>query len=268
MQITANKKPRKTTYKVADRAHYKSRKVKNAIAKANQARLGITSTITPPPSEEVLQTSPMIQEPSTSIAIRGSRIINLEQLQESVGLLTSHSAECGGKYIIEGESMHSGLAVILQASCTKCQKHFSIRTSPRVQTQSGKKWSVNIGAVLGEMATGGGLAQLNTTLAMMDVPGMHRKMYTEMEEFIGSEMTKQLSDSMRKAAEEEKEHAISAIIYIKGFRQSQWWLMVGGLSEAISIRTTRKAVLQLFLDATLRNYFFLVSGTNSAQCVP
>ena len=106
--------------------------------------------------------------------------------------------------------MHSGLGVILQASCTKCHKLFHIRTSPRVQTEKGKKWSVNIGAVLGEMTTGGGLSQLNTMLAMMDVPGMHRKMFTEMEEFIGSEMMEQLSDSMRQAADEEKENAISS----------------------------------------------------------
>ena len=59
------------------------------------------------------------------------------------------------------------------------------------------------------MSTGGGLAQFNTTLAMMDVPGMHRRMFTEIEEFIGSEMTKQLAESIREAAEEEKMHAIS-----------------------------------------------------------
>lgn len=82
--------------------------------------------------------------------------MNMEQLCESVGTLTSHSAQCGGKCLIEGESMHSGLAVILQASCSKCHKIFSIWTSPRVQTAEGKKWSVNIGAVLGEMSTSGG----------------------------------------------------------------------------------------------------------------
>lgn len=38
---------------------------------------------------------------------------------------------------------------------------------------------------------------------------MHRRMFTEIKEFIGSEMTKQLAESMREAAEEEKMHAIS-----------------------------------------------------------
>ena len=202
-------KKRITTYKIAARAHYKSKKVKNAIAKANQARLGLaTSTSDPSSGTKVQQTSVPLNEPQTSTHINGSRIINLDQLCESIDILTSHSAECGGKCVIEGETMHSGLAVILQASCTKCHKLFHIRTSPRVQTEKGKKLSVNIGAVLGEMTTGGGLSQLNTTLAMMDVPGMHRKMFTEMEEFIGSEMMEQLSDSMRHAAEEEKENAI------------------------------------------------------------
>jgi hypothetical protein len=61
------------------------------------------------------------------------------------------------------------------------------------------------------MSTGGGLAQLNTTLAMMDVPGMHRRMFTEIEDFIGSEIiiTKQLAESMRETADEEKMHTIS-----------------------------------------------------------
>ena len=92
--------------------------------------------------------------------------------------------------------MHSGLAVILQASCIKCGQIFSIRTSPRVQTSSGKKWTVNLGAVLGEMSTGGGLTRLNSTLALMDVPGMQKRMYTDTEEFLGKEMQTHLTQSM------------------------------------------------------------------------
>ena len=62
----------------------------------------------------------------------------MNQLHDSISTLTAHSAKCGGKCTIEGESMHSGLAVILQASCIKWGQILSIRTSPRVQTSSGK----------------------------------------------------------------------------------------------------------------------------------
>lgn len=189
------RKPQITTYKRADRAHHKSKKVKATLAKANETRLN-KGTATPLSQEEPASSNAQLtqEEVTTPNTITGCRIMNMEQLCESVGTLTSHSAQCGGKCLIEGESMHS---VILQASCSKCHKIFSIRTSPRIQTAEGKTWSANIGAVLGEMLTGGGLAQLNTTLAMMDVPGMHRRMFTEIEEFIGSEMTKQLAESIR-----------------------------------------------------------------------
>ena len=64
----------------------------------------------------------------------------MEELQKSIEMLMAHSAECGGKCEIEGESMHSGLAVVLQAVCTECRKVFSIYSSPRVKTASGRRW--------------------------------------------------------------------------------------------------------------------------------
>ena len=37
------------------------------------------------------------------------------------------------------------------------------------------------------MSTGGGFTRLNSTLALMDVPGMQKRMYTDAEEFLGNE---------------------------------------------------------------------------------
>ena len=59
----------------------------------------------------------------------------MDQLRDSIGMLTAHSAECGGKCTLEGETMHSSLAVIMQASCVKCGHVFSTKTSPRAQNQ-------------------------------------------------------------------------------------------------------------------------------------
>ena len=66
--------------------------------------------------------------------------MNVAELQKSIEVFTSHSAQCGGTCTLEGESMHSGLAVVFRAVCRKCSKVFSICSSPRVVTQKGKKW--------------------------------------------------------------------------------------------------------------------------------
>ena len=102
---------------------------------------------------------------------------------------------------------------------------------------------------------------------MMDYPGIHRKMLTEMEEFIGSEKTKQLSDSMRKATEV-KEHAISSLNLHQGVPAITVVVDGGWSKQSHEHLYNAKAGLQLFLDATPRNYVILGSGTNSAQCLP
>ena len=85
---------------------------------------------------------------------------------------------------------------------------FSVRTSPPAETSSGKQWTVNLAAVLREMSTGGGLTRLNSTLALMEVPGMHQRIYSDTEEFLGKQMRQHLAHSMLEIAEEEKQHAI------------------------------------------------------------
>ena len=61
--------------------------------------------------------------------------INIDQLRDSISMLTAHKAECGGKCTLKGETMHSCLDVIMQASCIKCGHVFSIKTSPRAQNE-------------------------------------------------------------------------------------------------------------------------------------
>ena len=181
---------------------------KEAIKKATVARV----------NKENLQTSTALASSSSmdSHDLKGSRIMNVAELQKSIEVITSHSAQCGGTCTLEGESMHSGLAVVFRAVCSKCSKVFSICSSPRVVTQKGKKWSVNLGAVLGQMSTGGGLNRLNATLALLDVPGMYKRMFAATEALLGMEMMKQLATSMQKVATEEREHAINMNSYHQG----------------------------------------------------
>ena len=109
---------RKSRYKTLQKAHYKSSKVKATIAKANSARLNKENT---PHATQTVTTTQAVCSP-----ISGCRIVNMDQLRDSISMLTAHSAQCGGKCTLEGETMHSGLAVILQASCVKCGQVFSV----------------------------------------------------------------------------------------------------------------------------------------------
>ena len=92
----------------------------------------------------------------------------------------------------------------------------------------GKKWSVNLGAVLGQMTTGGGLNRLNATLALLDVPGMYKRMFAATEALLGMEMMKQLATSMRKVATEEREHYQHEQLssgHTSHYSCSGWWLV-------------------------------------------
>ena len=75
---------------------------------------------------------------------------------------------------------------------------------------------MTIAAVLSQMATGGGLVQLNSVLSFLDIPGMQKRMFAKTEEFIGEAMKKQLIEAMAQAGTEEKQHAIDKGDYHQG----------------------------------------------------
>ena len=149
--------------------------------------------------------------------ILGSRIVNMVELSKAIKELTSHSAMCGGRCTLQGESMHSGLAVVLSAMCDKCKQQFRINTSTRITTQAGsKKWSVNLAAVVSQMSTGGGHSRLRNVLTTMDVPSMPKRMFTATEQFLGEQMKQQVIEAMAEAGVEEKRWAISQNQYHQG----------------------------------------------------
>ena len=94
---------------------------------------------------------------------------------------------------------------MLQVGCEECTETFSIPTSRRVKTNDGRQWEVNLGAVLGQMMTGGGAARLATTI---EVPSMSKQTFITTERAWSAEMENQLVLSMRQAGAEEKQIAI------------------------------------------------------------
>lgn len=66
-----------------------------------------------------------------------------------------------------------------------------------------QQWVVNVAAVLGQMAAGGGATSLTCSMAHMNVPAIPKKLYCTTERFLGDCMHELLTDKMIVAGEEE-----------------------------------------------------------------
>ena len=147
--------------------------------------------------------------------ISGARIINLALLCTHVHSLTLHAAMCdqchsyaqshGEAIKVHGEINRDGLASILFAQCCGCKKTWHLTTCNKIKGPTGnKRWEVNLAAVWGQMATGGGAQPMNQFLSTMGVPGMSAPTFSSIEEQIGLWWRSVLEDEMLKAGEEEK----------------------------------------------------------------
>ena len=79
--------------------------------------------------------------------------------------------------VLEGETMHAGLAAVLSVKSIKCDSTFRIRSSKHVKTPDGhQRWVVSAAAVLGQASTVGGATSLMCTLAPTNFLGtaVHR----------------------------------------------------------------------------------------------
>ena len=71
-------------------------------------------------------------------------------------------------------------------------------------------------AVWGKMSTGGGNACLTETMSVLGVPALSKKSFIASEKAIGRSWKSALDDSMKEAAEIEKENAIESGSYYQG----------------------------------------------------
>ena len=185
--------------KIASRSNYISARKKDAIRKAVAAR-----------RSKVTKALPKQQ-------FNSSRVIDLSKLAVNIQKITSHSASCGGSCTVDGEIYRAGLASIIQVTCTKCDTVFHIESSSRFTDKSGKKyWTVNLGAVLGQMAIGGGASHLTQTMISLGTPSMSKHTFTSTERYLSEEIEKMLAKSMIEAGKKEREHAIANNRYFQG----------------------------------------------------
>ena len=148
--------------------------------------------------------------PTAEKKLCGSRIMNLENLANDIKRVSEHSATCKGVCCIVQEVRREGLASILMVECNKCSDKFYLESSTKVKGSGDKKtrYAVNIGAVLGQMATGGGHSKLNETAAALNLPGMSQNTFTSIEMQIGRSWEAQLAEEITKAGEQERQAAI------------------------------------------------------------
>ena len=169
---------RKAEYGRADRATYKRKNRKEIAKKAAQSRW-----------ESVPRQSASLTNVTNSSTQTGSRIIDLDNLGTGLKEISRHSAQCGGMHVLEGETMHAGLATVLSVKCIKCESKFRIESSKRVKTADRhQRWVVNVAAVPGQMSTGGGATSLTCTMAPINVPGMPKRLYAATEGFVSDSM--------------------------------------------------------------------------------
>ncbi len=148
--------------------------------------------------------------PTARKELFGSRIIDLENLSQDVKRVSEHSATCKGVCQLVQEVRREGLASVLLVQCQKCSDKFFMESSTKVKGSKTKKtrYAVNVGAVLGQMATGGGHSRLNETTAALNIPGMSKKTFISIETQIGKAWETQLAEEIKQAGEHERQVAI------------------------------------------------------------
>ena len=127
--------------------------------------------------------------------VNGSRIINLEKLQEYINTLTVHTAQCGGNILFAGEKK-DGLASIISTRCSQCDPSILLETSRKIK---GAPRLPSMG-----MSTGGGHSKLQKTWGVLGVPVMSARLFINTEHDIGVWWRKQLEEVMAEASKEEK----------------------------------------------------------------
>ena len=148
--------------------------------------------------------------------IAGSRIINLEWLQEYINTLTVHASQCDGDIILAGEK-RDGLASIISTKCSHCGHSILLETSHKVKGPRGyRRWECNLAAVWGQMSTGGGHSKLQETMGLLGVPVMSPRQFINTERDIGEWWRMQLEEVMAEAGKEEKRLAEEREDYHEG----------------------------------------------------
>ena len=107
------------------------------------------------------------------------------------------------------ECCRSGLTSVLCARCSGCDLEMSFPTPTKITGLSGRqRCMVNLAAVWGEVATGGGYTPLQEQISVLGVFVMIKRCFLNTEKVLVGWWSECLEKSMPEAAEEEKQIAL------------------------------------------------------------
>ena len=161
---------------------------------------------------------PNVEVSGSSVAIDGSRIVNIAKLEKYITELSRHVARCNstGNIMLTAEK-RDGLASIISTECSTCGYKVDLETSQKVSGMTGySRWEVNLAAVWGQMSTGGGHSTLTETMSFLGVPVMSRKNFMTTERTIGEWWREIFHQSMIEAGKQEREMAVECGNYHDG----------------------------------------------------
>ena len=133
----------------------------------------------------------------------GNRITLFSLLSDYIKEITHHAAVCGYPMEFLGESAHLGLCSVLAARCTGCKLIMKMHTS-------------NLGAVLGQVATGGGGDHLQEQLSAMNIPSLSPHSFIQFERDLGTAFESLVTEQLLIAGREEYEHAAATNCRVNG----------------------------------------------------
>ena len=157
---------------------------------------------------------PTVEVSGSSVAIDGSRIVNVSQLEKYISELSRHIACCNstGNVMLTAEK-RDGLASIISTQCSTCGYKVDLETSRKVSGMTGySRWEVNLAAVWGQMSSGGGHSTLTESMSYLGVPVMAQKNFITTERTIGEWWREMFQQSMIEAGKEEKEMAVEIMM--------------------------------------------------------
>ena len=105
----------------------------------------------------------------------GCRIVDFGALASGIDSLMAHTKDCWKPSFV-GER-RQGLEVFLRYQCHKCGADFDVGKQERT--------SLNSQAVYAAVTTGSGFSAMETQMALLDVPFMSFKRFSELEENVG-----------------------------------------------------------------------------------
>ena len=154
--------------------------------------------------------------PPPDCSLAGNRVVSLVLLGQFIETITKHSASCCSSLRFLGESHRYGLASIMVCQCLKCSTLFRFTTSEITSYDTKNHYKVNIGAALGQIATGGGGDHLKEQLACIQVPSLSGPSFIDLERTMGTAFEGIVSKQLLTAGQVEKRLAIERGSYHNG----------------------------------------------------